>query len=101
MADQTVQKIGELSAKRIQDLARQNVNLSQRICQAVSNLDVLAPQLPHELHVVIAGNAEGGAALDHVPYQTDHIENSWTAINQIAHKDGLATFWMAIGDTAR
>jgi hypothetical protein len=54
------------------------------VCQAVRNLDVLAPQLAHQLHVVVARDTERGTRRDHVAKQPNGIEDARPTVHEIA-----------------
>ena len=61
------------------------------------DLHVPAAQLTHELHVVVAGDAQGRPGPDHVPHQTDRVEDARAAVHQVADEDGLATPQVGVG----
>ena len=63
VADQAVEELGQLLAERLANVVGQGVDLGQRLGQAVRDLHVLAAELPQQLHVVVAGHAQGRAAL--------------------------------------
>ena len=81
-------------------LVRQGVDLGQRLGQAVRDLHVLAPELSQQLHVVVAGHAEGRAMDDHVPHQPHGVEDAGAAVHQVAEEDRLAAFGMDEGPVA-
>ena len=64
------------------------------------DLHVLATELPHELHVVVAGHAEGIPGRDHVANHAEGVQNARPTIHEIAKKDGLSPFGMSKGSVA-
>ena len=87
MADQAVEELGDL----LPELRRLLLELLQRLGQPVRDLHVLAPQLAHQLHVVVAGHAERRSGLDHAHHQPQHVGNLRPAVHQVAEEDRLAT----------
>ena len=90
VADQPVKEAGQPVAKEATRHARQAFELGQRVGQPMRDLDVLAPQHLEQLHVVVAGDAEGRPEADHVAHQPHHIQVARAAVHQIAEEDGLA-----------
>src|SRR2546428_14156705 len=66
----------------------------------MSERDVLAAQLPEELGLVVAGNAERGTALDHPHDKTKDIRRTRPPVNEIPEKDGPPAFRSRDGDLA-
>src|SRR3954464_62422 len=60
----------------------------------MGNLNVFAPDLPHELDVMIAGNAESLAGLDRFHDETNGFRNFGTAIHQVSDEDELPALRM-------
>src|SRR5436305_12718359 len=54
------------------------------------DLDVLPPDLPHKLHVVIAGNAKRSACFHRLHHQANNLWYFWPAIHEVADKDCLS-----------
>ena len=54
------------------------LQLFQALVQAVRNLHIPPPQLPHQLHIVIARHAQGVAGLHHVHYQPQYLRSLGT-----------------------
>ena len=89
MADEAVEEFGQLLAERLPDLVGQGVDFGERVGQSVRDLHVPASELPQQLHVVIAGHAEGRSAAHHVAHQPHGVENPRAAIDEIADEDGF------------
>ena len=90
VAYQAVEEIGRLPAERISNVLGQGLHFGQGLRQAVLDLHVLASELPHQLHVVVAGHAESRPVGHHVADQTQGLDDPRATVHQIAEKDGLA-----------
>src|ERR1043165_9397197 len=90
MTDELVYERRDLFLK----LVRLALDLFERFGETVSDAHVLAIELPHQLDVVIAGDAQSFASFDHVHRQTQYVCNPWATIDEIAEKDHLAAFRM-------
>jgi hypothetical protein len=62
----------------------------------MSDAHVFAAQLSEQLHIMVAGDAEGGADVDHIPYQTQAVDDARPAIDQIANEHRLSTIRMSV-----
>src|SRR5688572_14487754 len=100
MADKAVEKLCQFFTERLAKLVRQGVDLGERLRQTVRNLHILAAQLAHQLHIVIAGNTESGARRDHVADKPNTVEDARATIHEIADEDRLPTLWMRVNRPA-
>ena len=91
---QAIEEVRQRLAERLARLGRQRLDLRERVGQAVRDLHVLAPELPQQLHVVVAGDAQGRAAVDHVAHQPHGVEDAGAAVHQIADEYGLTALRM-------
>ena len=96
VADQPVEEVGEFGAERAANFVGEGVDLRQRLGQPVGDLHVLAPQLAEQLHVVVAGDAEGRAVEDHVAGDPHRVEDPGAAVHQVAEEDGLAALGVGV-----
>ena len=83
VADEAVQEIRNLP----DELRRFIFQLLQGPGEAVGDVDVLAPQLADQLHVVVSGNGQGGPRLDHAHHQPEDFGSLRTAVYQVAEED--------------
>ena len=70
------------------------LKLCERFRQTMRDLNVLAPDFAHELHVMIAWHAQRRPRIHGFQHQPNHVGNFWPAINQVADKHELAPFRM-------
>jgi hypothetical protein len=54
------------------------------------NLDVAPAKLPHELHVMVAGDNEGVTGRDHLHDKSQYVRNAWTAIDEVTDENDFA-----------
>src|SRR5579872_441746 len=54
-------------------------------------LDVAPFQLPHQLHIMIAGNTKCCSFIDHPHDEPQHFRNSRSAVDKITNEDGPST----------
>jgi hypothetical protein len=66
--------------------------------QTVAELHVLAAQLPEQLGLVVARNAERVTGLYHRHHQAEHLGNLRAPIDQVAEEDRLAPFGVLAHD---
>ena len=87
VADETVEELGEVVAEGTSYVARQVVDLGERIGQPVRDLDVLASELLQQLHIMVAGDAQGRTPNNHVPHQPHGVEDAGAAVHEVAEED--------------
>src|SRR5688500_16550029 len=58
-------------------------------------LRVLAAQLSHQLHVVVAGHAVRRLGRNHSHDELENIGNPWSSIDEVAKEHGLSSSRMA------
>jgi hypothetical protein len=87
VAYEAVEELFEFLAEGLTNVARQGVDLGEALCQTVRNLDVLATQLAHQLHVVVAGDTERGTLRDHVVNEPNGVEDAWPTVHEVADED--------------
>ena len=68
-------------------LAAQRLHLRNRLFQAVFDLHLLAAEPAHELHIVVARDAERRSRRHHIANDAESIENMRSAIHKIAEED--------------
>ena len=100
MAHQSIEIVCCLTAEGFPNVLGQCVNFRNRLCQAVLDLHVLGPQFPHELHIVVAGDAKGRTGDDHVADQPQSVENPWATIHNVAKEHHLPALGMLEGAVA-
>src|SRR5258707_4466059 len=61
----------------------------------MSNLNLLAPDFAHELHVVISGHAESAACFDRLHDQANNFRNFRPAIHEITYDNQLPATGMS------
>jgi hypothetical protein len=59
--------------------------------EAVGDLHISAAELLRQLDVVIAGDADGGAGLDHAHGEAEHRRDFGAAVDEVADEDRFAT----------
>ncbi len=64
----------------------------------MGDLHVLAAQLAHQFHVVIARDAQSRAELDHIADNAERVEYARPAVHQVADEQGLTACGMDIPD---
>ncbi len=78
------------SAARAREGGRLPFDLGERFGETVRDPNVPAAELPHQLHVVVAGHAVRRAVGHHPHDEADDIRCLRSAIHEIAEEDGLA-----------
>src|SRR5260370_36854680 len=86
----TDQSIQELS-NRATVFGLQDLDFRNRLFQSVLNLNLLPAQPSHELHVVVARNAESVAGDNHVANNAKGIENVRPPIHQVTQEQSIST----------
>ena len=61
--------------------------------QSVRQLHIASLQFPHQLHVMISGNAERRAVFNHFHDQAQHVWNLGSAVNKITNENRSASIW--------
>jgi hypothetical protein len=87
VADEAVQELNQLFAKRVSRFDRKSVDLGERLRQSMRDPHVLPSQFPQQLDVMIAGNTKRGPCGNHVANESHSIQDSWTAIDEVADED--------------
>ena len=87
VAHQAVNEVGHLPP----GLVRLAFELLQRLREPVGQTHVLAPELAHELGVVVAGDAQRRIVLDCLPHQPQTLQRLGSAVHQIPQEHELAT----------
>jgi hypothetical protein len=96
MADEPVEKLSQVFTKCVTTFVRQGVDLGERLGQPMRNVHLSAPQLAHQLHVVIAGNAKSRARRHHVADQSHGVENARPSVHEIADENGFPALRMSV-----
>ncbi len=100
VAHEAVEEVGQFPLERDADRFGQCGDLGERVGQAVGDLHILAPELPHELQVVVAWYAQRCAMDHHVPHQAYGLEDPGAAVHEIAQEDSPAALGMDEGPVA-
>ena len=90
VADELVEELRGL----LLELGRLAFELGERLGEPVGQLDVAAAEGADELDVVVAGNAECDAGLDHRQHEPQHGRNIGPSVDKVAEKDGSAALRM-------
>ncbi len=94
MADQFVKEIGRFSGELAANVLGQGLDLGERFGQPVLHLDVFAPQCPHELHIMVAGHAQGTTIGRPCCAQPSVSRIRGPRSDQVAEEHGFPAFWM-------
>src|SRR4029077_18514646 len=89
VADQIVEKLDDRPLE-FRSLA---IELINGVGQSVRQLHIASLQFPHQLHVMIAGNAERGTVFYHFHDQVQYFWNLGSAVNQDTNENRLASIW--------
>ncbi len=89
MADQVVEKLDDCLLEFRSPL----IELFNGVGQSVRQLHIASLQFPHQLHVMISGNAERRTVFNHLHDQAQNFWNLGSAINQITNENRSATIW--------
>src|SRR5918998_4347279 len=86
MTYESIEELGNL----LPELRRFSLELFERLGETVGDLDILAAELPQQLHIVISRNAQRGAGLDHIHDHAQHCRHLRPAVDEVAQEDRLA-----------
>src|SRR5579872_2098290 len=89
MADKTVEELRNLAL----ELGRLGFKLRHGVGESMCHLHVLAPELLKQLHIMVAGNAQGSTSLHHPHHQAKHVRYLRTPVYEVAEEDRLAAHW--------
>jgi hypothetical protein len=85
VADELVDEVGDGRT----DAGRRLLELRHRLGQPVRELHIAAAELAHELHVVVARDAEGGTRADHSHHEPQHVGRPRPAVDEVADEYGF------------
>jgi hypothetical protein len=68
----------------------EGLELGEGLGEAVGGLDLVAPEVAQELGLVVAGDAEGEAAGDHVHDEVQDLGDLGAAVDEVAEEDDAA-----------
>src|SRR5438552_3530748 len=88
VTDELVEELGRL----LLELGRLIFELCKRLGESMGQLDIAAAEGADKLDVMVAWNAQRSTGLDHRQHKPQHRRYVGTAVNEVAQKDGLATF---------
>ena len=86
VADQAVDEVDHAC----DEAGRFPFQLGERLGETVRDADVSAAKLSHQLHVVVAGDAQRRSVCHHAHDQTQDVRRLRSAIDEIAEEDGLS-----------
>ena len=106
VADQGIQELRDIAAHAGAPILGERLDLGKGGLQPVVDLHVPSAQGSQQLGVVVAGQAEGGAGLDHGPHDPQGVEGAWAAIHQVAEEHrpaavGMRVDWGGIAEELR
>jgi len=70
----------------VAEFRRLPLQLLQRRCQPMSDLDLAPVEVPHQFVIVVAWDAECGACLDHPHHEPEHSRAVWPPVNKVAEE---------------
>src|SRR5262249_47865539 len=89
----------EFFANGLTNVVWQGVDLGEALSQAVGNMNVLAAQLPHQFHVVVAWDAKRRAPDDHVADDPNSLEDTRSTVHEVAHEHRLSAQRVCVNRT--
>src|SRR5262249_1791753 len=90
VAHEIVEKTRDAIAK----LRALRLELRQRLRETMCDLYVTAVQLLYELDIVVPGDGERGASVDHRHHESEHVGDSWPTVDQVADENRLGILGM-------
>src|SRR5579862_1624557 len=94
VGDQAIDETDVRQLERVPLLRGQALDLGDAVAKPVRYLDVLSLEAAHQLDVVVAGDAQPIACLDHSHNKLNGLDYAGTSVDQIAEEDGLAAVAM-------